>query len=216
MGIRVSFYLGAPDGLEGHFWASSPIHFRNWAHHVEEEDQGTFSPALLRRLDRVVAEGPRLLLPADRADAELLDAIFDIFIGLYCDSQRSLLRYASESTVDVGWYVQAEAGIGTRCSRQVSRCWSYLLNGRHVGRPSTAHPYTPRDPVSRLGYWTAEEVKIVHDGLRAAYPGGVQRAERRSRGGSPPTPDDEVAIEIAVEAASRALIEETGLITFVA
>jgi len=216
MGIRVSFYLGAPDGLEGLFWASSPIHFRNWSLHVEEEAPGTFSPALLRRLDRVVADGPSRLVPADRADAELLDAIFDNFVGLYCDSQRSLLRYASESTVYVGWYVQAEAGIGSRCSRQVSRCWSYLLNGRPAGRASTAHPYTPRDPVSRLGYWTAEEVRIVHGGLRSAFPGVVQRAERRSRGGSPPTPDDEVAVEIAVEATSRALIEETGLITFVA
>lgn len=216
MGIRVSFYLGAPDGLEGHLWASSPIHFRNWAHHVEEEDPGTFSPALLHRLDRVVAEGPSRLLPADRADAELLDAIFDNFIGLYCDSQNGLLKDAVESTVDVGWYVQAEARIRSRCSRQVSQCWSDLLNGRPVGRPSTAHPYTPRVPGSRLGYWTAEDVGIVHDGLREAFPGVVQRAERRSRGGSPPTPDDEAAFEIAVEATSRALIEETGLITFVA
>ena len=212
----MSFYLGAPDGLEGHFWGSRPSQFRDWARCVEEKDPGTFCLGLLHRLDRIVAEGPSSLLPADRADAEVLDEIFDNFVGLYCTSDNGLLRYASESTVYVGRYGLAETRIGSLCSPQVSRCWSYLLHGRPVGRPSTAHPYTPRDHESRLGYWTAEEVRIVHGDLRSAFPGVVQRAEQRSREGYALTPDDEVAVEIAIEATRRALVEETGLITFVA
>jgi hypothetical protein len=216
LGIRVSFYLGAPDGLEGHFWGSGPRQFRDWVRYVEEEHRGTFSPALLCRLDRIVAEDPSSLLPTDRADAEILDEVFDAFVGLYCTSADGLLRYASESMVYVGWYGQAQARIESQCSRQVSQCWSYLLDGRPMRRPSTAHPYTPRDPVFRLGYWTAEEVRIVHGDLRSTFPGVVQRAEQRSRGRYARTPDDEVAIEIAVEATARAMFEETGLITTVA
>lgn len=212
----MSFYLGAPDGLEGHFWGSCPSQFRDWARYVEEEDPGTFSLALLHRLDRIVAEGPSSLLPVDRADAEILDEIFDDFVGLYCTSANGLLRYAAESMAYVGRYSLAEARIESQCSRQVSQCWSYLLSGRPVGRPPTAHPYTPRDPIFRRGYWTAEEVQIVHGDLRSAFPGVVQRAEQRSRDGYALTPDDEVAIEIAVEATARALIEQTGLITSVA
>jgi hypothetical protein len=217
MGVRATFYLGTPDGLEGLFWGAGAQSYLDWARHVEQDYQGTFSPELLLRLNRTVAEGPASLDPADRRDAEIIDSIFDSFIGEYCDtSARSLLRFASDSTVYVRWYGEVRARIESRCSRQTSLCWDYLLDGRAVGRPPSRYPYTPSDVVYRLGYWTAEEVRIVHDDLRAAFPAVTWRKEQRSRGQSLPTPEDEVAIEIVVEATANALGERTGLITTVA
>jgi hypothetical protein len=217
LGVRVSFWIGAPDGLEGLFWGSDPPLFRVWARYVEQEDPEAFSAELMSRLDRILAGGPSALVPTDRHDAEIVDAVFDAFVGFYCDtSASSLLRSASDSLVSVEWYRQARGRIESRCSRQVARCWSYLLDGRPVGRPPAPHPYTPSDVVFRLGYWTAEEVRVVLDDLRTAFPAVVRRGEERSSGGFARTPDDEVAIEIAIDATTRALGEETGLITTVA
>jgi hypothetical protein len=217
MGVRVTFYLGTPDGLEGLFWGAGPQSFLDWARRVEREYHGAFSPEMLCRLDRTAAEGPASLDPADRRDAEIIDSIFDSFIGEYCDtSARSLLRCASDSMVYVRWYGEVRARIESRCSRQTSLCWDHLLDGRAVGRPTSPYPYTPSDVEFRLGYWTAEEVRIVHDDLRATFPAVARRREQRLRGRSLLTPEDEVAIEIAIEATARALGEMTGLITTVA
>jgi hypothetical protein len=217
MGVRVTFYLGAPGGLEGLFWGATPQSFLDWSQDMEREFPGTFSPEMLHRIGRMVAEGPTCLNPADRRDAELIDSIFDSFVGEYCDtSARSLLRCASDSTVYVRWYEEARTRIESRCSRQTLLCWDHLLDGRAVGRPTSPYPYTPSDVVFRLGYWTAEEVRIVHDDLRTAFPAAARRREQRSRGLSLPTPEDEVAVEIALEATAMALGERTNVITTVA
>lgn len=217
MGVHVTFYLGTPDSLEGLFWGAGPQSFLNWARGVEQEYRGTFSTEMLHRIGRTVAEGPASLDPTDRRDAEIIDSIFDSFIGEYCDtSAGSLLRCASDSTVYVRRYEEVRARIESRCSRQTLLCWDHLLDGRAVGRPLSPYPYTPSDVVFRLGYWTAEEVRIVHDDLRATFPAVTRRRELRSRGQSLHTPEDEVPIEIAFEATARALGERTGVITTVA
>jgi hypothetical protein len=217
MGVRVTFYLGTPDGLEGFFWGAGRQSFLDWARGVEQEYRGTFSPEMLHRIGRMAAEGPLSLDPTDRRDAEIIDSAFDSFVGEYCDtSARSLLRCASDSTIYVRWYEEARVRIESRCSRQTLLCWDHILNGRAVGRPPSPYPYTPSDVVFRLGYWTAEEVRIVHDDLRAAFPAATRREELRSRGQSLHTPEDEISIEIALEATARAMGQRTGMITTVA
>jgi hypothetical protein len=118
--------------------------------------------------------------------------------------RRAGLEDASNRVLYVRWYSQAQPLIESRCSLRTSLCWGHLLDGRPVGRPPSPYSYTPSDGVFRLEYWTAEEVRIVHDDLQAIFPAVAL------------TPDDEVAIEIAVEATAKALGEETGLITTVA
>ena len=56
MGIRVTFYLGAPDGLEGLFWEAGPQLFLDWARALEQEFRGTFSPDMLHRIDRAARQ----------------------------------------------------------------------------------------------------------------------------------------------------------------
>lgn len=217
MGTRLSFYLGSPDGVEGLFWQSGPLLFRDWARYVEEQEPGTFSADLLDRLDRIVADGPGSLVPRDVGDAAIVDQILDSFVGQYCDGPaRSLLKLASESVVNVRWYRLGRSRIETRCAPQTRGCWTHLLDGRAVGRAHFPCLYAPGDPVFRLGYWTAQEVLAVHTDLCASFPAVIERAEDRCRGGAIRAPDDEVAIEIAVEATAGALREETGLITTVA
>jgi hypothetical protein len=46
---------------------------------------------MLHRIGRMVAEGPASLDHADRRDAEIIDSIFESFVGEYCaTSARSL------------------------------------------------------------------------------------------------------------------------------
>lgn len=219
MGVRVSFDLGSPDGLEGFFWDSGPHLFRDWVIMADEEDPGFFSSELLPRLDRIVAEGASSLLPADQHDAAIIDEIFETFIGYYCDcnvAARSLLRDASSSLVNISWYREVQAKIESRCSQQTALCWRQLLNGRAVGRPPTPYPYSPHDEVFRLGYWTAEEVRIINDELRDCFPPVRQRGKVRLRDWFVRTASDDVAIKIVIEATTRAREVETGLITTVA
>src|SRR5262249_35284720 len=122
----------------------------------------------------------------------------------------------SDSTAYVRCYEEARARIESLCSRQTLLCWDHLLNGRAVGRPLSPYPYTPSDVVFRLGYWTDEEARIVHDDLRATFPAAMRREELRSRGQALHTPEDEVAIEIALEATARARDQRAGVITTVA
>lgn len=217
MGIRVSFGLGAPDGLEGMFWRSNPSLFRDWLRAADRDDPGFYAPGLLSRLDQVVAEGPRSLSPRDRQDAQVIDAIFDAFVGDYCDLEaQSLLENATGCFTNVAYFERARELVEARCPSQVAQCWRDLLQGRAVGRPSSPYHYTPSGVVFRLGYWTAEEVRIVLDGLQTAFPAVIQRNIRRSRGSRILTPDDEVAIENALVATARALESRTGLVTTVA
>jgi hypothetical protein len=44
MGVRVTFYLGTPGGLEGLFWGATPQSFLDWARDVEREFQGLSPP----------------------------------------------------------------------------------------------------------------------------------------------------------------------------
>lgn len=108
MGVRVQFYLGAADGLEGVFWGAGPHQFRDWAYGVEDEYPETYSLELLFRLDRIAAEGPGSLIPEDRRDAEVIDAILDAFVGDYCCmAARSLLKSASDAMPRELWYREA-------------------------------------------------------------------------------------------------------------
>jgi hypothetical protein len=213
LGVAVSFYLGSPDGLEGLFWGSNPYRFRDWAYEVYEEYDETYSPEILFRLDRIVDEGPGSLTPADSHDAQIIDAIFDNFVGFYCDLEaRTLLRLAADSSVYARRYEQTREKVNSRCSPSTSLCWKYLPEGRAVGRLPAPYPYTLSDEVFRLAYWTADEVRVVHEDLLAAFPVVAQRIRDRLSGIYAVAPDDEVAIEIAIEATRRALNEETGLI----
>jgi|GEM_PF-3103352 len=218
MGIRVSFELGAPDGLEGMFWGSDPSLFRDWLRAEDREDPGFYAPELLSRLDQVVTEGPSSLAPRDRQDAQILDAIFDAFVGDYCILEaQSLLENATGGFTNVYYFERAQELVESRCSPQVAQCWRDLLQGRAVGRPSSPYPYTPSDVVFRLGYWTAAEVQIVHDSLQTLSPAELRRnIPWWARGARARTRDNEVVISTVLTATARALERETGLITTVA
>lgn len=218
MGTPVLFFLGAPDGLEGCFWGAGPQSFRDWVFRYEDEHRGTFSPAFLRRLDRIVAEGPGCLIPSDRRDAEVIDEVFGIFADWYCEDVPGLLRpldFEDWPIVGADSYRDAMAKIESHCSRRAAQCWGYLLRGRPVGRSSAPHPYAPDGHGRRVGYWTLEEVGLIRREVLARFGGVARRVEERRRGRCASTPDDYLAIERAVEAAGHALAEGRGLVMIV-
>ena len=220
MGIRMMFDLGAPDGLEGIFWGSGPNKFRDWVYLIAEQDNGAeeenmmYPVELLGRLDRVIDEGPTSLLPTDLVDAQLIDAIFEAFVGDYCNFvARNLLRPATERMLYARNFRDAQDQINLRCSVDTARCWEHMLEGRAVGRPPEPYPYTQMSVVYRLGYWTADEVGQIHRDLRSAFPGLARIADRRSAGERVETPEAWIAAEVVLEATFVALENRTGLIT---
>ena len=217
MSTLVHFQLGAPDGLEGIFWGCDPSGFRDWAYQEEDEFIGTYAVGTLLRLDRIIAEGPGSLTPADADDAKVIDAVFHAFVFQYCDygPGQKLLNTGAHHYQNLSWFQEAQDEIDARCSPETVSCWRHLMKGRAVGRPPRPYPYNP-DYGALLGYWTAEEARGVHRDLRASFPPLDGLVQDRIEGRRVQKLDDPIAAELVYEATAEAVERGTGLVTMIA
>jgi hypothetical protein len=236
MGIRVSFWLGAEDGICSHFLSSPLDQFEKWASDAEAEFPNEIGTGVLDVIRDVRSRGSLAFQTADPVRAVEIDRTLDQFYGCFCEfgPGQERLVYAVPSIVTVRRYHaaadllrRAELGSGTL------RLWTFLLEGRPVLRDPEALPYISEDGVFRLGYWTfAECSRLLPELAQAARCGPPDNgalyssvryfSEQGMLSGpveiGPESPESygRGALDIALNAIARAVGEKVGLIITVA
>lgn len=208
MGVRVEFWLGAADGIKGHFLSSPLEEFFLWSRSLQEEDPEALRPGVLELIQRVIREGESALNARSSHEAETIDRMIDLFHGYFCDCIRpDLIHEADDSALFVSRYEKHRSLIARRCSEFALSCWDYLLNGRGIGRQDGVHPYTSKDDIFRVGYWRYEECEKLLKKLESEFNSGL-------------TPflfsRDFSGIQVAIRALKNAVSHKTGLILTVA
>jgi hypothetical protein len=236
MSIRVSFWLGAEDGICSHFLSAPLDQFEEWASDTEAEFPKEVGTEVLDLIRDVRCRGAAALQTTDSVRAAELDRMLDMFYGFFCDfgPGQELLDYASPSIVSVRRY-RAATDLLRRAelSSETLKLWEFLIGGRPVLRNAEALPYTSEDGVFHLSYWTfAECSHLLPEMAKAAKWDGAKdgkpysSARPFSERGMLHSPiqigreghesNGRGALDLALEACARAIGEKVGLIITVA
>jgi hypothetical protein len=212
MGIMVSFWLGAEDGIRSHFLSAPLDQFENWVSEIEAEYPGEFPPGLLDLIRDVRSQGALALQTTDRIRAEQIDRMLDEFYGGFCDygpGKEFLVEAVSPWILRVLWYDEAidllrRAGLGS----ETLRLWKFLIEGRPLLRDPETLPYTwaGEHGAFRLGYWTLAECSRLLPELTLAARWDASEVDQTCRD----------ALNITIHACARAIEEKVGLIITVA
>jgi hypothetical protein len=170
MGTRVDFYLGAEDGLQGHFLAA-PLHeYLTWYCSLIENYPEETKPGVQELLTNVITDGKSALIAENSLQAQTIDWMLDIFYSDFCDVKRpDLLVDAGISWLKIDGYQSHCEFVKNRCGGVALRYWNYLLNGRGIGRPDGIYPYQSEDGVFRIGFWTKEECEDFLQRIENAF-----------------------------------------------
>lgn len=200
MNAHVAFFLGAPDGIPGHFLRAPLGEFSEWFEETLAAEELDADPGIATLIERARTSGARALRVASTEEAERVDRMLDEFYGSFCDHVRpDLLHPATPSALYLARYEK----LGQSLSGEARVLWGFLENGRGVGREAEIYPYSSDDGVFRLGYWTGPEVATVLTAIQA-----VSRPRPLSR--------EHAALVAILEALEFAEAEKVGLITVVA
>jgi hypothetical protein len=209
MGIMVSFWLGAEDGIRSHFLSAPLDQFeKNWASEIEAEYPDRFGDWLLGLIRDVRSRGALALQTSDRIRAEQIDQMLAEFYGGFCDGPgKELLAEASPGMLRVQWYCEAiDLLHRAKLSDETLRLWKFLIEGRPVLRDPEALPYTSDDGIFHLSYWTLAECSRLLPELTLAARWDAPDVDQMCR----------TALIITIDACARAIEEKVGLIITVA
>ncbi len=200
MRAHVAFYLGAPDGLLGHFLAG-PLHeFSAWFRQGLKADEIDAHPETPFLIEEAAAKGAVALEARDADHAERVDRMLDEYYGSFCDHvQPELITPATASAL----YLLRYEKLGRALSPDAQNVWDHMISGRGAGRPDDAFPYSSDDGVFRLGYWNLDEVGLLLHELQH-----LPRPRPLSR--------EHAALVAIMEGLEFAVAERVGLITVVA
>ena len=201
MSKRVTFWLGARDGIVSHFLSGPLERFATWLEGWDTPDSvrlvGLASDARMR--------GAEALRANDSTQALIVDRMLDVYYGSFCDLvEPATLVAAAPSDCSERCYWTAAEGFARHPGGSAGEAlWRCLLEGRPVLRDARRLPYVSSDGVFRLGYWSADECDVLADELQTVGATATEAEARR-------------AVAAALEAISRARGSRTGLITVVA
>ncbi|WP_027482156.1 hypothetical protein [Deinococcus pimensis] len=202
MGIRVTFYLGSPDGLLTHFLSAPLGAYLAWLQPIVEEEPHCFLPGVVDVLSDLVRRGRPALEEADARHPAVLDELLN---GYYPDFQfhepSAKLEDASPTSLSYRYYEAFEDTLRARGLTDAADLLAYLPTGRGIltGAPRRP-PLTWEDP-TRLSFWTLDEARR----LRALLD-GVSEAEQLA------LDPDRGALPAVHEAVTLADERGTGLI----
>lgn len=200
MRAHVAFYLGAPDGLLGHFLSGPLDDFAEWFRAGLSSEDIDADPAIPELIDAARVRGSESLLARDNLHADRVDRMLDEYYGSFCDHVRpDLVNPATASAL----YLLRYEKLGQALSPDARVIWDYMMSGRGAGRPDGEFPYSSDDGVFRLGYWTSEETGLLlHELQYMPRPRPLSRAH--------------AALVAIMEGLEFAEAEGVGLVTVVA
>lgn len=160
MGIRVSFFVGAVDGLET-ILLDSMSDFKKWYEKLIEEWPDECDLEILESANEILAGGRDVLNVYDQASATKVDKLVDEFVGSFCDygDGPHILKNAHESCLYLRRYAayRDHFEIGS----PLRRFWDFLLDGRPVFRDPETFPYKPTDGLFSVSFVTADEARVL-------------------------------------------------------
>ncbi|HJQ24578.1 MAG TPA: hypothetical protein VKA60_11735 [Blastocatellia bacterium] len=161
MSVRVTFWLGAPDGVKGHLLAGPLAEFLQFLSDMERKDPRLNIPGLQLLVERVIRLGEAALSVDTTEQAALVDALVEIYYNWFCGGEgirATLLIPANDSMIGAKAFHDHRQLVDQVFGTKASRYWSYLLDGRGIGRHGVEYPYRPTvDESVRVGFWTADE-----------------------------------------------------------
>ena len=193
MSIRVTFDLGAKDGLES-MLLDGMQDFKAWYEKLVAEWPNESDPQIIESANEVLSLGRNAFDVDDQCAAVKIDKLVDEFIGAFCDhgDGQHMLKNAHNSSIryDNYWRYRDYFAEGSL----LKSFWHYLLNGRPVFRNPKQFPYRSSDGISRVAFFTATEVITFRSAFQEAIP------------------FEQGALSIAQEALDVAYKQELGLI----
>lgn len=164
MGIYLQFWHCHPDGLAEEFLAGPLGDFESWCHTTLEDFPGDIEPDVIPLLQAVRTHDHSALFATNRSEAMLVDHLIDVYYGLFCDIARPDLKRAADSSLLAAERYRRLFDTVTEPpgSRRALELWNCAFNGRPICRDPTVFPYTSRDGVFHISYWSSEEVTILH------------------------------------------------------
>ncbi len=205
MGTYVQFWLGADDGLLGHFLAGPLDAFRAWCDDTIVEFPGELDPLIVPLVEKIRTSGPAALEAHTAGEAAVVDDLMSAYYGSFCDFVRKdQLEMVGDALLYVSRYdTIADVLINASDKRVESLLWSFIRSGRAIGRDQATLPYTSGDDAFRLSYWTADETELLGDALTGAPDEWLRDC-------------DTDAMECTLMAIRAAISRRTGLIITVA
>jgi hypothetical protein len=198
MGIYVSFWHGAGNGLAGHFLQLPHAEFEAWLHEALTDYPDDFDPDIMPLLRDFRRYGYSALVALSPEQAITIDNLFGVCYGHWLDgATQTYKEAANRSLVALRRFDTIEAALTqSHVPGSIQELWRHLSRGRPFLRDPVRLPWKYYD-VFRLGYWTRDEIKQLHPWIKNVT--GV----------------DSTAQAAAVDAMSSALERKSGLILMV-
>jgi hypothetical protein len=174
MSKRTMFHHGPPTGILPLILEHIP-HFNQWyaAQIVAtaDDDDDYYSDMVLTFGLAVEQHGESLLNPQTLAEARQVDALVAAFFVDF-DNHLNILELAEESSNATRSYEDTLPWLFQHTPPPVHQLWTYLVNGRGLGRDNAVLPYSPRDPhgPESIGFWTLAEVEYLHTAFSPPFP----------------------------------------------
>lgn len=200
MGIRVTFELGAKDGLES-ILLIGMRDYREWLDKQSRLYPMDHDPIVLATADSILDEGRKAFEANCLEKAIEIDNLVNSFLGDYCDNGpgANLLKDISTGVIYVSNYYECVENFEPNSVPAVF--WNYILKGRPIARDAEILPYNSNDSGLRVSFVTALEVESLRKTFKTMNYYGDRSAS---------------ALIIAQNALEKAELEEVGLVITVA